>query len=223
MDKANGSPSAKLIWITPNAEDIIMYCARVSNPKNQDSSNTNLLKYCIKHGHWSVFEMSSLCVEINTSRTIARQILRHRSFSFQEFSQRYADIKELQEERNRIESEARRQDLKNRQNSIADMNDEVQSWFKKAQIANWDYAHNLYRKAIDKGIAKECARVLLPEGQTPSKMYMTGTIRSWLHYIDLRTGNGTQLEHQHIARQVQDIFANQLPIVAEAMGWNDVQ
>ena len=211
----------KLVWTTPSAEEHIMYCARVSNPKNQDSSNTKLLQYCIKHGHWSVFEMASMCIEINTSRTIARQILRHRSFSFQEFSQRYADIKELQEERNRVVSDARRQDHKNRQNSIDDLDEEIQQWFKKAQIANWDYAHNLYRKAINKGVAKECARVLLPEGQTPSRIYMSGTIRSWLHYLDLRIGNGTQLEHQEIADQIKQIFMKELPNVAEAMGWID--
>lgn len=215
--------SVKLVWITPEAEQHIMYCARVSNPKNQDSTNSRLLNYCIKHGHWSVFEMASICIEITTSRTIARQILRHRSFSFQEFSQRYADIKELQEERNRINSEARRQDQSNRQNSIDDLDEETQTWFKKAQIANWDYSHNLYRKAIKKGIAKECARVLLPEGQTPSRMYMTGSVRSWLHYLDLRTGNGTQLEHQEIAEEIKSIFIRELPVIAEAMGWTDAK
>lgn len=209
----------KLIWITPDAEKEVMYCARVSNPKNQDSTNSKLLSYCVKHGHWSVFEMASMCIEINTSRAIARQILRHRSFSFQEFSQRYADVKELQMEKNRVKSEARSQDHTNRQNSNDDLDEETKKWFRSAQIANWNYAHNLYRKALKKGIAKECARIFLPEGQTPSKMYMTGTLRSWMHYLQLRTENGTQQEHIEIANEIKKIFKDELPIISEALGW----
>lgn len=209
--------NTKLVWITPEAEENIMYCARVSNPKNQNSQNTKLLNYCIKHGHWSIFEMASMCIEITTSRAIARQILRHRSFSFQEFSQRYADVKELQFEKNRIVSDARSQDLTNRQNSNDDLDEEVKRWFLRAQTANWNYAHNLYQKALKKGIAKECARVLLPEGQTPSRMYMTGTIRSWMHYLNLRRGNGTQLEHREVADSIWEIFKKEMPIVAESL------
>jgi len=212
--------AAKLQWITPEAERQIMETARVSNPANQQSTDTKLLSYCTKNGHWSIFEMASMCVEITTSRAIARQILRHRSFSFQEFSQRYANPEDLQLECNRITCEARSQDHKNRQNSIDNMSEEDKEWFNKAQIANWTYAHNLYQKAIKKGIAKECARVFLPEGQTPSRMYMTGSIRSWIHYLQLRTGNGTQLEHQEIANEILDIMKEQLPIITSSISWN---
>lgn len=220
MNDTQGN-NTQLVWVTPNAEQQIMYCARVSNPKNQDSSDVNLLKYCVKNSHWSIFEMASLCVEINTSRTIARQILRHRSFSFQEFSQRYADVKELQMEKNRIRSEARSQDLKNRQNSIDDLSEETKEWFRSAQTANWNYAHNLYQKALKKGIAKECARVFLPEGQTPSRIYMSGTIRSWIHYLDLRAGNGTQKEHTDLVEDIKNIFNKELPTISEAIGWKN--
>ena len=207
----------KLVWITPNAEQHIMYCARVSNPRNQESHDTHLLTFCIKNRHWSIFEMASMCIEINTSRSIARQILRHRSFSFQEFSQRYQNIDELQHMRFQEQWNARRQDKTNRQNSIDDMSDEDKQWFIKAQIANWNYAHNLYKKAINKGIAKECARIFLPEGQTRSRLYMTGSIRSWIHYLNLRTGNGTQLEHIEIADKISNIFSKQLPTIYAAM------
>jgi thymidylate synthase (FAD) len=161
--------------------------------------------------------MAHLCIEINTSRAIARQILRHRSFSYQEFSQRYADLKEIQSDR--YESEARSQDLSNRQNSNDDLNEETKEWFKKAQEENWNYAHDLYRQAISKGIAKECARVLLPEGQTMSRMYMTGSVRSWIHYLELRTGNGTQKEHIEIAKQIKEIFKQQFPTISNALEW----
>lgn len=211
--------TVKLKWITPDAEKEIRECARVSNPANQSSTDTKLLSYCVKNNHWSIFEMANMCIEITCSRAIARQILRHRSFSFQEFSQRYANPKDLQLECNRIISEPRSQDHKNRQNSIDDMSNEDKNWFNKAQIANWVYSHNLYQKAIKKGIAKECARVFLPEGQTPTRMYMNGTIRSWLHYLKLRTGNGTQHEHQEIAKDILEIFKQELPIVASAIEW----
>jgi thymidylate synthase (FAD) len=206
-----------LVWATPEAEKLILYTARVSNPSNQSSENTKLINYCIKNKHWSVFEMASMCVEINTSRAIARQILRHKSLNFQEFSQRYANPEELQLECNRIISEPRRQDTKNRQNSIDDLDEETKQWFASAQVANWNYSHNLYQKAIEKGIAKECARIFLPEGQTPTRMYATGSLRSWIHYLQLRTGNGTQLEHQDVANKIFEIFKKEFPTISEAL------
>jgi thymidylate synthase (FAD) len=199
------------IWVTPDAEKNIMYCARVSS-NNQDSENTKLLDYCIREGHWSIFEMASMCIEIETSRAISAQILRHRSFSFQEFSQRYAKAQEF------IEYPARRQDTKNRQNSIDDMSNEDQTWFKVAQQGLHQKCADLYQEALDRGIAKEQARFLLPMS-TKSKIYMTGTIRSWMHYIKLREGNGTQREHADIAKKCKEVFKKELPIVAEAMKW----
>lgn len=210
------SDQVKLISITPEAEDLIVYCARVSNPKSQEAGENNrrLLNYCIKNSHWSIFEMANMVVEINTSRAIARQILRHRSFSFQEFSQRYAEVGE-----NFIPVSPRRQDEKNRQNSIDDLPPDYHAGFIDDQQRLWEEAIGNYKHAIKMGIAKECARALLPEGLTPSRMYMNGTIRSWLHYLDLRCGNGTQLEHQEIAREIREIFIKELPAIAEAMGW----
>jgi len=205
----------KLVWITPEAEKNVMYCARVSNPKGQDSGNTKLLSYCIKHSHWSIFEMANMCIEVETSRTIARQLLRHRSFSFQEFSQRYASIADAQLDR--FESTARRQDTKNRQNSIDDMSEEDRLWFNKAQVANWNYSHNLYEQALEKGIAKEQARVFLPEGQTMSRLYVNGNLRSWITYCTLRMGNGTQKEHMDLAAACWKIFKEQCPVIAEAV------
>ena len=203
---------AKLVWITPDAEEVIAYCARVSSPKSDEEKKENaegLLRYCIRNSHWSIFEMASMCVEINTSRSIARQILRHRSFSFQEFSQRYAVM-----DMDPIYSTPRRQDTKNRQNSIDDLDDETLQWFIDAQTDLMDLALQYYDIAIsDHDIAKECARALLPEGLTPSRMYMTGTIRSWLHYLDLRTGHGTQLEHVEVANAIKHIFTGQLPTI----------
>lgn len=200
----------KLIWITPEAEKNIMYCARVSNPKNQDSGNTKLLNYCIDHGHWSIFEMANMCVEIETSRAIAAQILRHRSFSFQEFSQRYAEAQNFEI------YEARRQDSKNRQNSIADMSEEDRNWFEKEQYDLGNLCMLSYERALQRGIAKEQARFLLPLS-TSTKLYMNGTIRSWLHYLQLRRGHGTQLEHQRIADSIWEIFEKELPIIADAL------
>lgn len=205
----------KLVWITPEAEKSVMYCARVSNPKGQDSGNTKLLSYCINHSHWSIFEMANMCLEVETSRAIARQLLRHRSFSFGEFSQRYASIDDAH--LNRFENKARRQDKKNRQNSIDDMSEEDRQWFNKAQIANWNYSHNLYEKALEKGIAKEQARVFLPEGQTMSRLYVNGTLRSWITYCTLRMGNGTQKEHMDLAAECWQIFKEQCPVIAEAV------
>lgn len=211
--------SAKLIHITPNAEDLIAYMARVSNPSNQTNTQTSarLIKYLIDHQHWSPFEMVNMCVEIETTRSIAAQILRHRSFSFQEFSQRYAEV-QLRPEL----PELRRQDLKNRQNSIDDFVDEASPGklsFEQRIAHLYSASYKVYQDMLEAGVAKECAREVLPMS-TPTRMYMNGTIRSWLHYCDLRTGNGTQKEHAVIAGQVQDILYSQLPNVCEAM-WSD--
>lgn len=214
--------SVKLVAITEganelagkSAQDIISYVARVSNPSNQMNFETGskLIKYCITHNHWSIFEHSYATLEIVTSRAIATQILRHRSFTFQEFSQRYAAAFD------RINYEARRQDQKNRQNSIDDMSDEDKEWFLKAQESVWDQAKNLYDEALNKGIAKEQARFLLPLN-TATTLYMTGSVRSWIHYIQLRDGNGTQKEHAEIARMAKEALAPRLPDIATAMGW----
>lgn len=203
----------KLISVTPDAESTVMYCARVSNPKNQDSKNSKLLNYCIKHGHWSIFEMANMVVEIETSRAISAQILRHRSFSFQEFSQRYAEVQggEIYE--------ARSQDQKNRQNSIDNMSEEDKLWFDKAQRSNVARSIELYEEALSKGIAKEQARFLLPMASS-TKLYMNGTVRSWIHYLKLRCGNGTQKEHMDIANAIKDIFCQEFPTIAEALEWN---
>lgn len=206
--------NVSLISVTPNAEKTMLYCARVSNPANQNSENTKLLDYCIKHGHWSVFEMAHMTVEIETSRAIAAQILRHRSFSFQEFSQRYAEVPEDGFEF----YEARRQDVKNRQNSVDDMSDEVKLWFREQQERVVEVSREAYRKALSFGIAKEQARFLLPLN-TKTKLYMTGSVRSWLHYLELRTGNGTQKEHKDIADAISRIFCEQFPNIAKAKGW----
>jgi len=207
-----------LISITPNAEKTIAYCARVSNPNNQDSdSYGKLLKYCIDHGHWSIFEMANMVLEIETTRGIAAQILRHRSFSFQEFSQRYADASHLAESIGI--PELRTQDLKNRQNSIDDLDEYKQTMYNQNIRELFAKAKGLYDSMIKDGIAKECARFILPLA-TPTRIYMNGTVRSWIHYINLRTANGTQKEHMDVANQCKDIFIKQLPIVSEALAWN---
>lgn len=200
-----------LISVTPDAEKTIMYCARVSSPK-QDSDNPKLLAYCVKHGHWSVFEQASMTIEIQTSRAISAQILRHRSFSFQEFSQRYAAVSNFEL------YPARRQDDKNRQNSIDDMSDEDKVWFYAAQNDIQVRAQELYDEALKRGIAKEQARFLLPMGAS-TKLYMTGNIRSWIHYLEVRCGNGTQLEHKEIADAIKLIFVKEFPVISEALGW----
>jgi thymidylate synthase (FAD) len=215
--------SVKLVAITEgaeelvgkNAQEIISYVARVSNPNNQMSFETGskLIKYCITHNHWSIFEHSFLTMEIRTSRTIAAQILRHRSFTFQEFSQRYAAAFD------KVNYEARRQDSKNRQNSIDDMTDEDKQWFRAAQNKVWDDAKNLYDEALQRGVAKEQARFLLPLN-TATTIYMSGSVRSWIHYCELRCGNGTQKEHADIANGCKSILATKLPDVATAMGWD---
>lgn len=200
----------KLIHKTPEAEKLIAYCARVSSPNQDNPEIEKLLSYCIKNKHWSVFEMASMCVEITTSRAIAQQILRHRSFHFQEFSQRYAKATEFET------YEARRQDNKNRQNSIDDMSFKDKNWFLNAQDQVQDWCISYYEQALKKGIAKEQARFLLPLSTT-TKLYMHGTIRDWIHYINLRTENGTQLEHKEIALSIQKIFVNEFPTIAKAL------
>ena len=194
-----------LVWITPNAMDVIAYCARVSNPSNQNNSKSapKLLKYLKKEGHFSPFEMASACMEITTTRDIARQILRHRSFSFQEFSQRYADPTIDLEF---VTREARLQDPKNRQNSIPADNDGLEIAWHQKQREMINKASEIYKWAIDNGIAKEQARAVLPEGLIQSRLYMTGTLRSWMHFVELRGGNGTQKEHMEIALQCKEVL-----------------
>jgi thymidylate synthase (FAD) len=209
----------KLVWITPNAEEIIAYCARVSNPSNQTNPNySKLLNYCLTHKHHSVFEMASACFEIKCSRTIARQILRHRSFSFQEFSGRYSVMPETP-----IISEARRQDLKNRQNSIDDFDQSTKDAWEDSQNKVWELSRSVYDQAIASGIAKEVARNVLPEGMVQSTMYMTGTIRSWIHYLQVRTGNGTQAEHIEIANQILDLLETEVPAIFGKESWNSLK
>ena len=209
--------NVELISITPDAEKTMAHIARVSNPSNQDNPNyAGLLKYCIKHNHWSVFEQSSMTLEIETTRAIAAQILRHRSFTFQEFSQRYAQSNEL----GKIElPDLRRQDTKNRQNSIDDIPEKQTSFLQKEIAAYFAEGIDLYNELIREGVAKECARFVLPLA-TPTKIYMTGSVRSWVHYIDLRSAHGTQKEHMDIANDAKRVFCEQFPICAEALEWN---
>lgn len=210
-------PGAKLVSVTPDAEKHIAFCARVSNPNNQDNEKfSGLLKYCIKNQHWSIFEQAFMTLEITTNRGIAAQILRHRSFTFQEFSQRYASTDFLGE----IElPELRRQDDKNRQNSIDDLDPVLVDKLERQMVTLFSSANSLYQQMLSAGVAKECARFVLPLA-TPTKIYMTGSIRSWLHYIDLRSSNGTQKEHMDIANNCKEIFVEQFPSIAEAMEWD---
>jgi len=208
--------TTKLIWITPDAEKLLGYIARVSNPQNQDNENVEgLLRYMVKHQHWSPFEMASAVFEIETTRDIARQILRHRSFSFQEFSQRYADVRLLPVAELR---ECRLQDTKNRQNSLETDDETKRNGWEKIQAFVTGVAEAGYEKALEMGIAKEQARAVLPEGLTPSRMYMSGTLRSWMHYCQLRTQPETQKEHRLIAQSISDELALQVPAVWSAMG-----
>ena len=208
--------AVKLISITPDAEKTMAYIARVSNPSNQDNDNySGLLKYCIKHNHWSVFEQSTMTLEIETTRAIAAQILRHRSFTFQEFSQRYASTNELPEYNL---PELRRQDLKNRQNSTDDLDPEIVDKLNKQMITLFSSAVSLYNQMLESGVAKECARMVLPLC-TPTKIYMTGSCRSWIHYINLRSAHGTQKEHMIIAEACRKVFTEQFPSVSEALEW----
>jgi len=207
---------AQLVWITPDAERMIAHIARVSNPANQNNPDyEKLLRYCMEHGHWSVFEMASACIEINTTRDIGRQILRHRSFSFQEFSQRYADVSALPEPELR---EARLQDTKNRQNSFDLGPGPLADRWDILQHEVYDAAIERYREAIDLGIAKEQARALLPEGLTPSRMYMAGTLRSWITYLKVRLDPSTQKEHRQIAQKIADMLRGVVPTIMEAAG-----
>ena len=206
-----------LVSVTPDAEKHMAYVARVSNPNNQGSDNfAGLLRYCIKHQHWSVFEQAFMTVEINTTRGLAAQILRHRSFTFQEFSQRYADT-------NLLDSiipvpELRSQDSKNRQNSNDDIPQEKKEEYQALIARHFSDAMDLYNALLDKGVAKECARFVLPLA-TPTRIYMTGSVRSWVHYIDLRSAHGTQKEHMDVAEGVRKIFTEQFPVVSEALEW----
>lgn len=208
--------TVKLVSFTPDAEKTIAYCARVSNPNNQDNDNIEkLLKYCIDHKHWSIFEMASMTLEINTTRGLAAQILRHRSFNFQEFSQRYADTTLLADEIPLFD--LRRQDNKNRQNSIDDISDETKSKWISQIRQHFAKAKAIYDGMIQDGVAKECARFVLPLA-TPTRLYMNGNIRSWITYISLREKNGTQQEHIDIAKQCKSIFCELFPIIGNACG-----
>ena len=204
------------IQSTPDAEKTMAYIARVSNPNNQDNEKfAGLLKYCIKHQHWSVFEQSSMTLEIETTRAIAAQILRHRSFTFQEFSQRYAVSTELGD----IPlPQLRRQDTKNRQNSTDDLDEFVTQKLQMQMQTLFDSASALYNQMLEEGVAKECARMVLPLA-TPTRIYMTGSCRSWIHYINLRSAHGTQKEHMQIAEACREVFNTEYPTVAEALGW----
>ena len=212
--------TVKLIQITPKPEEQIAYIARVSNPNNQDNPNyAKLLAYCIKHQHWSIFEQAFMTLEIETTRGLAAQILRHRSFTFQEFSQRYADTSLMTKGSLIPLPELRRQDLKNRQNSTDDLDPEKVKMLEKEIAQHFHDAQDLYRYMIDMGVAKECARFVLPLA-VPTRLYMSGSVRSWIHYIDLRSAHGTQKEHKIIAEQCREIFKEQLPTVSEALGWH---
>lgn len=213
MSTSKEPHSVKLISVTPNAEETIAFCTRVSNYKNQDNPKyKGLLKYCIREKHWSPFEMANMTLEINTNRGISAQIIRHRSFSFQEFSQRYSEVQEI------LPIEPRRQDTKNRQNSIDDLSDSTKEWFAAECDKLNGQIQALYNEALEKGIAKECARFMLPMA-SKTKLYMNGTVRSWIHYIELRSGHGTQKEHMDIALQAKAIFCEQFPTIAAALEW----
>lgn len=206
----------ELISVTPDAEKLIAYCARVSNPKNQDNESfAGLLKYCIKNRHWSIFQMADLTVEINCQLPIATQILRHRSFEFQQFSARYSDVTEI------VDvipvPDLRRQDLKNRQNSTDDLGDYVKLSLQEEIEKHFKVATTLYQKMLSLGVAKECARMVLPNA-TMTRLYMKGSLRSWITYIALREKNGTQLEHQEVAKACKKIFADCFPTITEALG-----
>ncbi len=209
--------NVKLVTVTPKAEETMGYIARVSNPQNQDNPKVaGLLSYCIRHGHWSVFEQAHMTLEIETTRGLAAQILRHRSFTYQEFSQRYADVSHIREDIPL--PELRRQDDKNRQNSIDDVDPAVVKRFNKEMRDHFDKSIDLYKSMLHAGIAKECARFVLPLA-TPTRLYMTGSCRSWIHYINLRSAHGTQKEHMELVKSVKSIFAEQFPTVSQALDW----
>ena len=209
--------NVKFVSITPDAEKMMAYIARVSNPSNQQNENySGLLKYCIKHNHWSVFEQSSMTLEIETTRGLAAQILRHRSFTFQEFSQRYADTKLLDSQI--PVPDLRSQDLKNRQNSNDDIPQEKKEEYQALIARHFEDSMNLYNSLLSEGVAKECARFVLPLA-TPTRLYMTGSCRSWIHYINLRSAHGTQREHMDVVEKARSIFVEQFPAVSEALEW----
>ena len=209
----------KLISVTPDAEKTIAYVARVSNPANQENEKfSGLIRYCIKHGHWSVFEQAFMTLEINTTRGLAAQILRHRSFTYQEFSQRYQDVSHIREDIPL--PELRNQDEKNRQNSIDDVDAAIVAKYNKKMRKQFDASIDLYKEMLHDGIAKECARFVLPLA-TPTRLYMTGSCRSWIHYIDLRSAHGTQKEHMDLVEEVRSIFIKQFPTVSQALGWTN--
>ena len=209
--------NVSLISVSPDAEKHMAYCARVSNPNNQENDNyAGLLKYCIKHQHWSIFEQAFMTLEINTTRGLAAQILRHRSFTFQEFSQRYADTNLL--DANIPLPELRRQDTKNRQNSIDDIPEKQIKFLQDRIQLYFNEGMDLYNELLREGIAKECARFVLPLA-TPTRLYMSGSVRSWVHYIDLRSGHGTQKEHMDIANACKSVFTEQFPTVSAALEW----
>jgi len=209
--------TVKFISVTPDAEKTMAYIARVSNPKNQDNEKfAGLLKYCIKHNHWSVFEQSSMTLEIETTRGLGAQILRHRSFTFQEFSQRYADTNLLADEIPMFD--LRSQDLKNRQNSIDDIPKNKKADLQEKIAEHFVASMDLYNELLASGIAKECARFVLPLA-TPTRLYMTGSCRSWIHYINLRSAHGTQKEHMDVVAECRKIFVEQFPSVSEALEW----
>jgi thymidylate synthase (FAD) len=208
--------TAKLVWATPEGDALIAKMARVSNPANQNNPDSaRLIRYLIQHKHWSPFEMASMCVEIETTRDIGRQILRHRSLTAQEFSQRYADVNAIGAKP--VQRECRLQDVENRQNSLDCDDESLADWWAWAQYQAGGFARDLYADALKKGIAKEQARALLPEGLTPSRMYVSGTVRSWLHYCDLRCGPETQKEHRQVAEACRDLLYESFPNVARAM------
>jgi len=209
--------NVKFVSITPDAEKMMAYIARVSNPANQQNEKySGLLKYCIKHNHWSVFEQSSMTLEIETTRGLAAQILRHRSFTYQEFSQRYADTKLLDD--TIPLPQLRKQDTKNRQNSTDDLDEFLVQDFQLEMTKLFESSMKLYNKMLEQGVAKECARFVLPLA-TPTRLYMTGSCRSWIHYINLRSAHGTQKEHMNIAEECRRIFTEQFPSVSEALEW----
>ena len=210
--------SVKLISVTPDAEKMMAYVARVSNPNNQENPNyAKLLGYCIKHNHWSVFEQAFMTLELETTRGVAAQVLRHRSFTYQEFSQRYADSSMLADQIPMFD--LRRQDTKNRQNSIDDIDPFVKQEFEIRIRRHFDEAMVLYQSMLDAGVAKECSRFVLPLA-TPTRIYMSGSCRSWIHYINLRTANGTQKEHMDLAEGCKKVFIEQFPTCAEALEWS---
>ncbi len=213
------SMNVQLVWATPNAEEMITRMARVSAPKNQDNMETapRLLRYLIKNKHWSPYEMANMCVEIETTRAISPQILRHRSFSFQEFSQRYADTSELG---SAVIPHLRRQDQKNRQNSIDDLSADVIATYYRRISELYEDAEHLYREMVSSGVAKECARSILPLS-TQTRLFMNGTLRSFIHYIQVRTDPSTQMEHRQVALEIQKIFCQQFPIIGEAAFGNN--